>query len=94
MKMAVSRAIAGSVVGAVLIILGTAMIVEAREVVSRGWGYENVDGIFVYVTWDTYQLAAGIVLALVGTATDAALLTWLVLTRKKKEGLVSPRKRQ
>ena len=82
--MAVRGVTAALAVGAVLIVLGMLMIVGARHTASHGFSVGSADGIFVYYVWDVYQLATGIVLALVGTATGAASLTWLILNRKRK----------
>jgi hypothetical protein len=84
------KLIATLVIGGILIVFGVAMIVGARHVVREGWGYGNVDGIRVYVVWDAFQLATGIILALGGTAVDTSSLTCFALTRRKES---EPRKR-
>jgi len=90
MKPLSPRLIAALVIGVIMIVLGVAMIVGARHVVTEGWGYGNVDGIHVYVVWDTSRLVTGIILALVGTAVDTSSLTCFTLTRRKES---EPRKR-
>ena len=82
MRMAVRLAIGALVLGVVLIVLGTVVIEGARHLPTS----EAPPGslFFVAYVWDTFQLAAGIVLALVGTATSTASLTYLLLSRKKK----------
>ena len=73
-------------VAVVLTVLGTAVIIGAQywEFQLIPLGDPATDGGFSYLTWDTTQLATGIVLALVGTAMAAASLTFLILTRKEK----------
>lgn len=81
-RIAIRSAIVALVVGAVLVALGMELIVGARHTVLRGFSCGSADGIIVSIVWDVFQLATGIVLALVGTGTGAASLTYLVLSRK------------
>lgn len=84
-RIAVRGAIVALGVGAVLVALGMVLIVGARHTVLRGFSYGSADGIIVSIVWDVFQLATGIVLALVGTGTGAASLTYLILSRKGQE---------
>jgi hypothetical protein len=84
MKMAVRWTVVTLVVGAVLIVLGTDVIEGSRHAVTRRFGVDSADGYFVYYVWTESQLAVGIAMALVGTATSAASLTYLYMNRKKK----------
>lgn len=83
-RIAVRRAIAALAVGVVLIVLGIVLIVGARHTALHKFAVGSADGAFVYYVWDVFQLATGIVLALVGTATGAASPTYLILSRKRK----------
>jgi hypothetical protein len=85
MRIAVRWDIVALVVGAVLIVMGTAVIEESRHTATQKFGVGSADGILVYYVWNEFQLAIGIALALVGTATSTASLTHLHLSRKKKE---------
>jgi hypothetical protein len=70
-------------VGMILIVLGTMTIEGARQPAI----FEIPDGSgldFAYYAWDVSRLVTGIVLALMGTASGAASLTYLEMTRKKK----------
>lgn len=72
------------VMGAVLMVLGTAIVEGSRHLVTGRFGIGNADGFFVYHVWNESQLAIGIVLALIGTAMSTATLTYMILTRKSK----------
>jgi hypothetical protein len=68
-----------------MIVLGTVTIEGARYLAHQMYPISPaVDGVFVYHAWNESQLATGIILALVGTASVTASLTYLILTRKKK----------
>ena len=84
MKHTELRIIVPLVIGAILIVLGVTIIVASREVVTGQFGYDNVDGRFVYVVYDERELVTGIILALAGTATATASLTNPMLGRRKK----------
>jgi drug/metabolite transporter (DMT)-like permease len=82
MRIAVRWVVVALVVGAVLIVLGTVVIVGARHTSNSPYPPGNV--FFVPYVWNTFQLATGIALALVGAATSTASLIYLHLNRKKK----------
>lgn len=72
-------------VGIILIAVGTVMIVGARHnhyvPIPDG---PTIDKVFIYQAWDVLQLATGIILALVGTASVSSSLTYRVLSGKMK----------
>ena len=80
-----NRASVALVVGITLIAVGTVMIVGAQHnhyvPIPAG---PTIDKVFIYQAWDVLQLATGIILALVGTATVSSLLTYHVLSMKTK----------
>lgn len=82
-KTIVRVAVAALAVGVILIVLGTMVIEGARQPavfkIPIGPG-----GDFAYYVWDVSQLVTGIVLALMGTASGAASLTYLEMTRRTK----------
>lgn len=83
-KIAVRGAIVALVVGAVLIVLGTVIIEGARHEAGFRFGDISRDQLFLYDSWDFFELVTGIILTLAGTATVSVSLTYLLLNRKRK----------
>jgi len=77
-------AIVALAVGAVLILLGAVEILESapREYYPRGPSIP--EPWLIPYHFDVTQLMTGIILALAGTATVSASLTYLFLNRKRK----------
>ena len=84
MRISVRLAIVAFVVGAFLIVTGAVLIEGSRHMITQGFSVGNADGRIVYYIWNESQLAMGTALALTGTVSSAASLTYLYLNRKSK----------
>ena len=83
-RIAARGAIVALVVGAVLILLGAVEISESDpEAYPQSSGPMD-DPLIIGYLFDVAHLVTGIILALTGTATISASLTYLLLNRKRK----------